>query len=225
VRITGFLVGLAVVALLATGCGGKHASAPTAAVGASAKRSPATSKEQEADNQNALNNEAATLSTDVFNLRGERATLAGDVPPDVQTLARERVRLQAAHRDLELASTTTADRICTAAAKTRRDADGMRGDVDALQGEEDTFVADARSVLFAVGALSADNAQFRHDLAVVRNYVPAGAPAAAAVAGSLASARAAVANGQSAFAADLNAANQLLARANGYAARAQAICS
>jgi hypothetical protein len=79
-------------------------------------------------------------------------------------------------------------------------------------------------VLFAVGALRADNDQFRHDLAVVRNYVPAGAPSARAVAVSLASARAAVTRGQSAFATDLNTSNQLLAQANRYAAQAQAIC-
>jgi hypothetical protein len=214
VRTTGFLVGLAMLALLTAGCGATTREVTT----------HAASPEQRADNQNALNNEAATLSTDVFNLRGELATLAGDVPAGAPILARERIRLRTAHRDLELASSTTADRICAAAATTRHDADGLQGDIDALQGAEETFAGDAQPVLFAVGALRADNDQFRHDLAVVRNYVPAGAPSAAAVASSLASARAAVARGQSALAADLNTANHLLAQANGYAARAGTTC-
>jgi hypothetical protein len=214
VRTTGFLAGLAVLALLATGCGGTTREVTTRAA----------SPEQRADNQNALNNEAATLSTDVFNLRGELATLADDVPAGAETVARERVRLQTAHRQFELTSSSTADRICAAAITTRRDAGGLHSDIAALQGDEETFVDDARSALFAVGALRADNDQFRHDLAVVRNYVPAGAPSARAVAVSLASARAAVTRGQSAFATDLNTSNQLLAQANRYAAQAQAIC-
>ena len=87
-----------------------------------------------------------------------------------------------------------------------------RGDVDAQHGDRGHLRRRRTVRPLRRGQLQADNNQFRHDLAVVRNYVPAGAPSAAAVAGCAASARAAVTNGQSTLAADLNAANQLLAR-------------
>jgi hypothetical protein len=221
VRATAVLVGLAALALLTTSCGGKRAGntprTTTTAVGGST--------EQRADNQNALNNEAATISTDFFNLRGELATLAGDVPAGAQTLAGERTHVQTARRDLQLTSSATTGRLCPDADRTQGDVEEVHGDVDTQHGDEDTFVGDAQSVLFAVGQLKADNGQFRHDLAVVRNYVPAGAPSAAAVAAALASARAAVAKGQSTLASDLRVATQLLAQASSYATRAQAICT
>jgi len=224
VRTTACLVGLAAFALLATGCGGNTRRGTATAAGASARQPPATSTEQRADNENALNNEAATLSTDFFNLRGELATLQGDVPARAQTLSGERVHVVAAQRDLELTSSTTAERICAAARVTRRDADSTQGELDTLLGERDTFVGDEQDVLFAVGALHADDDQFRHDLAVVRDYVPAGAPSAAAVATALASARAAVTRRQTLLKADLRTARQLVTQATGYATRAEAIC-
>ena len=220
-RTTGVLVGLAAFALLATGCGSKRdgntSRTTTAAAGGLT--------EQQADNQNALNNEAATISTDFFNLRGELATLASDVPAGAQALAVERSHVRAAHEELQLTSSATTDRICPDADTAQGDAAKAQADVDTQHADEETFVGDAQSVLFAVGELKADDEQFRHELAVVRNYVPAGAPTAAAVAAALASARAAVTHGQATLAADLKAATRLATQASGDAARAQAICA
>ncbi len=75
---------------LATGCGGRHADKTPEATTASLSTALST---RQADNQNALNGEAATIATDFFNLRGEfgptldrrrprrRAGIGGRTPP------------------------------------------------------------------------------------------------------------------------------------------------
>lgn len=221
-RTTGALVGLAALALLATGCGSGRADKTPEATTASLSTALST---RLADNQNALDGEAATIATDFFNLRGELDTLDADVPDGAQALAAERLHVRLAHHDLQLTSSATRTQVCADAATTQRAADIVQQDIETQHGDRDTFVGDAQSVLFAVGQLRADNNQFRHDLAVIRDYVPAGAPTAATVTAALSSARAAVTHAQSTLAADLQTAKQLLEQATGYANRAQAACT
>jgi hypothetical protein len=218
VRRTGALVGVAALALLATGCGSRHADKTP-------ETTTASLSTKQADNQNALDGEAATIATDFFNLRGELDTLDADVPDGAQALAGERLHVQTAHHDLQLTSSATRAQVCADAFTTQRAADIVQRDIETQHGNRDTFVGDAQSVLFAVGQLRADNNQFRHELAVIRDYVPAGAPTAATVTAALTSARAAVTHAQSTLAADLQTANQLLGQATGYANRAQAACT
>jgi len=218
VRRTGALVGLAALALIATGCGSRHADTRP-------KTTTASLSTKQADNQNALDGEAATIATDFFNLRGELDTLDADVPDGAQALAGERLHVQTVHRDLQLTSSATPGQVCADAAATERAADIVQRDLETQHGDRDTFVSDAQSVLFAVGQLRADNNQFRHELAVIRNYVPAGAPTATTVSAALAAARAAVTHAQSTLTADLQTAKQLLEQATAYANRAQAACT
>lgn len=218
-RTSRALVGLAALALIATGCGSGHADKTPETT------TTASLSTKQADNQNALDGEAATIATDFFNLRGELDTLDADVPDGAQALAGERLHVQTVHHDLQLTSSAAKGQVCADAATTQHAADIVQQDIETQHGDRDTFVGDAQSVLFAAGQLRADNNQFRHELAVVRDYVPAGAPTAATVTGALTSARAAVTHAQSTLAADLQSATQLLEQATGYANRAQAACT
>jgi hypothetical protein len=230
VRTCGALVGLAAAALLSTGCGSKPAAtrSPTSTgsatvEGAATERPP--TRQQQAATETALDGEASSVATDLFNLTGEVDTLRSDVPDGAQTLAGERTDVQTGYHDLQLTNSTTKDRICGDADITRGDADTVQGDVDTQQGDDDTFSGDYRSVAYAISILEADDGQFRHDLAVVGDYTPGGAPSARAIAAAVTAARAAVTQGHSTLAADLATAKQLLQKANRYATQAQSVCT
>ncbi|HEX4034379.1 MAG TPA: hypothetical protein VHX66_08050 [Solirubrobacteraceae bacterium] len=203
---------------------------------------PAEAAQQQAEAQSASESQsqsnmateqaaASSVLSDMSQLQSDEGSAATDGAPSAfaNDLASGRTDVGTTYSDLQhvLGEQGSADAptICSDADTVSSDADSVQSDADSVQSDLDSSNEDVSSINSDIGQLRQDEAQLQQDMATDPADAPANPPTTSQVASAIKTghhdAATAAANGNRA----LGQANGMVKTAQGYASRAQAVCS